>query len=189
MRGKKQHPEWTAIGGRHSLACLRPGGGDGVLGSRCKSFVEQVCIGNVLTRIQNGDRLHPIPNQTRANPGQLEFAVTYPPSVPAVLGPPDTVQVATQRAREALNDQRETARRALLHQRGDLLAGSGVSAECFFFTELKIIWTAMQARAVLTGNPEHTQLHPVQVRSCSAFIRAAHSEHFLLARHSAHATS
>ena len=41
-----------------------------------------------------------------------------PQSVFAVLGPQEAVQLVTQRAREALHDQRETARRAVLHQQG-----------------------------------------------------------------------
>ena len=43
-------------------------------------------------------------------------------SVLAVLGPHEAVQPVTQRAREALHDQRETARRAPLHQQGEILA-------------------------------------------------------------------
>ena len=42
---------------------------------------------------------------------------TYPQGSPPVLGPQDT-----KRAREALKDQSETARRALLHQEGEFLA-------------------------------------------------------------------
>ena len=40
----------------------------------------------------------------------------------AVLGPQEAVQLFTQRVRGALYDQRETARRALLHQQGEFLA-------------------------------------------------------------------
>ena len=36
----------------------------------------------------------------------------------------DAVEMATQRAREVLNDQRETVRRALLHQHGEFLAAT-----------------------------------------------------------------
>ena len=74
--------------------------------------------------MQNVHSLNPIPNQTGANPWQLQYPFTYPQSVPAVLGPQETVQLVTQRAREALNDQCETARRALLHQQGELLAAT-----------------------------------------------------------------
>ena len=46
-----------------------------------------------------------------------EEEVNYgPQSVLAALGRQETVQLVTQRARQALNDQRETARRAVLHQ-------------------------------------------------------------------------
>ena len=43
---------------------------------------------------------------------------------PAVFGPHETVQSVTHRAREALNVQFETARRALLHQQGEFLAAT-----------------------------------------------------------------
>ena len=54
--------------------------------------------------------LQPIPNQTGVIPWQSQYLVIYPQSVHAVLGPQETVQLVTQRAREALNDPRETAR-------------------------------------------------------------------------------
>ena len=60
--------------------------------------------------------LQPIPSLTRVNPWQLQYPVTYFKSVLAVLAPQEAVQLITQRAREALNDQRETAPRALLYQ-------------------------------------------------------------------------
>ena len=49
---------------------------------------------------------------------------TYPQSHPAVLGPQEAVQWATHNEHERLwmNDQRETARHALLHQPGEFLA-------------------------------------------------------------------
>ena len=53
-------------------------------------------------------------------PWQLQYPVTYPQRVPAALGPQEAVQMITQRARDALNDQRETVRRALHHQEGQL---------------------------------------------------------------------
>ena len=56
-------------------------------------------------------------NQTGLNPWQVQYPVTYPQGVPAVLVPQEAVPLVTQRAREALNDQRETARRA--HQQGE----------------------------------------------------------------------
>ena len=62
--------------------------------------------------MQNVHSLQPIPNQTRTSPWQLQYIATCPQCVPAVLGPQETVQLVTQRAREALNDQRETTRRA-----------------------------------------------------------------------------
>ena len=48
----------------------------------------------------------------------------YSQGSPAVLGRQETVQSVTQRAREALNLQRDTARRALLHQEGEFLAAT-----------------------------------------------------------------
>ena len=42
----------------------------------------------------------------------------------AVHGPQETVQLVTQQVREALHDQHETARRALLHQQGQFLAST-----------------------------------------------------------------
>ena len=48
----------------------------------------------------------------------------HPQGSPAVLGPHETVQLVTQRARENQNDQRETARPTLLHQQGELLAAT-----------------------------------------------------------------
>ena len=65
--------------------------------------------------MRNVDSLHPVPNQTGVNPWQLQYPITYPQSVPAVLGPQEVVQL------EALNDLRETARHALLHQQGEFL--------------------------------------------------------------------
>ena len=48
----------------------------------CKCFVKQFYIGNVLTSwsdpMQNGHSLQPIPNQTSANPWELQYSVTYP---------------------------------------------------------------------------------------------------------------
>ena len=58
--------------------------------------------------------LQPIPNQTGLNPWHIQYPVTCPQSDVAVLGPQEAVQLVTQRAREALHDQRETVRRALL---------------------------------------------------------------------------
>ena len=52
------------------------------------------------------------------------YPATYPQCVLAVLGPQEVVQLVTQRAQEALHDQRETARRALLRQQGRLLAAT-----------------------------------------------------------------
>ena len=61
--------------------------------------------------LQNVHSLQPIQIQTRVNPWQLRYPVTYPKCVPAVPGPQEAVQSVTQRVREALYDQRETARR------------------------------------------------------------------------------
>ena len=57
-----------------------------------------------------------------ANPWQLQSPSTYPQGSPAALGLQETIQLVTQRAREALSDQREAARRALLRQEGVFLA-------------------------------------------------------------------
>ena len=76
--------------------------------------VEQFCIGNVSHTlggdpVQNVHNLGPIPNQTRVNPWQFQYLVTYLQSSLAVLGTHEAVQLVTQRAREAPNDQHETA--------------------------------------------------------------------------------
>ena len=59
--------------------------------------------------MRNVPSLHPIPSQTGLNPWQIQCPSAYPQRSPAVLGHHETVQLVTQRAREALNDQRETA--------------------------------------------------------------------------------
>ena len=56
--------------------------------------------------------------------GIYSFSGTYPQGSLAVLGPGDTVQRGTQRPREALNVQRETARRALSHQQRKFLGAA-----------------------------------------------------------------
>ena len=68
--------------------------------------------------------LHPTPSQTGVNTWQLQYPITHPQGVPAVLELQETVQLVTKRAREALNDQHETARRALLHQQEEFLAAT-----------------------------------------------------------------
>ena len=74
--------------------------------------------------MQNVHGLQPIPNQTSGNRWQVQYPVTYPQRVFAALGTLEAVHLVTQRAREALNDQRETARRVLLHQQGEFLAAT-----------------------------------------------------------------
>ena len=60
-----------------------------------------------------------------ASPSLTNYSVLWTLKVHLQLfEPQETVQLVTQRAREALNDQRETARRALLHQQGLLLAAT-----------------------------------------------------------------
>ena len=54
------------------------------------------------TPVRNVHGLPPIPNQTGLNPWHLQ----NPQSAPPVLGPQESVQLFTQRAREALHDQR-----------------------------------------------------------------------------------
>ena len=54
----------------------------------------------------------------------FQVSRTYPPGFISSFGLQETVRLVTQRAREALNVQRETARRALLHWQGELLAAT-----------------------------------------------------------------
>ena len=70
--------------------------------------------------MRNVQSLQPIPNQTGVNPWQLQTLH----SAPAVLGPQEAVQLATQRAREALNDQCDMAQRALLRQQEQFLTAT-----------------------------------------------------------------
>ena len=82
--------------------------------------VGHFCIGDVLTNCK-GD---PVQNvQSSADPKwdqreSLAIAVsrTCPQSAPEVLRPQAAVQLVSQRAREALTDQRETGRRTLLNR-------------------------------------------------------------------------
>ena len=67
--------------------------------------------------MRNVRSLHPISSQTRWILWQTQYPSTHPQVLPTVLGPQETVKLVTQRAREAVNVQRETVRRALLHQR------------------------------------------------------------------------
>ena len=64
----------------------------------------------------------------QTEPGQIlgkdSIPLRTPQRVPAVLGAPETVPLITQGALEALNDQLETARRALLHQQGEFLVAT-----------------------------------------------------------------
>ena len=55
---------------------------------------------------RNVPSLHPIPSQTGVQPWQLQYPSTYP------------------QVQQALNVQRETARRGSLHQQGELLAAA-----------------------------------------------------------------
>ena len=48
--------------------------------------------------VQNVYSLHLIPNQTGVHPWQRQYPVTYPQSVPALLGREESVQMITQRA-------------------------------------------------------------------------------------------
>ena len=74
--------------------------------------------------MRNAPCLHPIPSQTRVNPWQSQCPNAYLQGSPAVLGPQEAVQLVTQRAREAQNDQRQEARRALLRQQEEFLAAT-----------------------------------------------------------------
>ena len=58
------------------------------------------------------------------NPWRLQYPSTYPEGSAADLGPQESVQFLTQRAREALGVQREAARCALLRQQGEFLAAT-----------------------------------------------------------------
>ena len=65
--------------------------------------------------MQNVHSLQPIPNQIGLNPWQLQCLVTDPKVYLQFLDLKKRVN-GVQRAREALNDHRETAHRALLQQ-------------------------------------------------------------------------
>ena len=54
--------------------------------------------------VPNVQSLQPIRHQISVNPWQILYPVTYPQSVPAVLGP-QAVQLVTQQAGEALNNK------------------------------------------------------------------------------------
>ena len=56
--------------------------------------------------------------------GNYSFLVHTPQRVPAVLETQETVHLVRQRAQEALNNHRETARRVLLHQQREVLAAT-----------------------------------------------------------------
>ena len=60
--------------------------------------------------MRNVASLHPIPSQTGVNPWQIQYPSAFPHGSPAVLGPQETVQLVTQRAREALTVQGEALR-------------------------------------------------------------------------------
>ena len=74
--------------------------------------------------VQHVSCLQPIPSQTGGHPWQLQYPRIYRQGSFAVVGSQETVRMVTQRAREALYDQRETARRVLLCQQGELLAAT-----------------------------------------------------------------
>ena len=67
---------------------------------------------------------YPMPSQTGLNPWQSQYPRTYHQGSPAVLGHQETVQLVTQRAREAWNVLLETTRRALLQQQREILAAT-----------------------------------------------------------------
>ena len=54
----------------------------------------------------------------------MQYPVTYSQKVTSVLEPQERDLLVTQRARAALDDQRETAHRALLHQQGEFLGAT-----------------------------------------------------------------
>ena len=74
--------------------------------------------------MRNVPSLHPIPSQTGGTPFQTQYPVAHPQGSPVVLGPQEAVRFVTQRAREFLNDHRETALRAWFHQHGEFLAAT-----------------------------------------------------------------
>ena len=92
--------------------------------NECKFSAEQFCIGNVPTSWKRPNaKCSQSPTDTKSDwseSSQLQYLVTCPQIVRAVLGRQETVHLVTQRAREGLYDQRETARHAhaLLHQQG-----------------------------------------------------------------------
>ena len=85
-----------------------------------------------------------VPQSNTLNPWQLQYPRTYPEGSAAVLGPQETVQLVTYRAREGLNDHRETARCALLHQQGEVLAAT---RQCEAVAREKQQWGAWSWRA------------------------------------------
>ena len=60
--------------------------------------------------MRNDPSFHPMPSQTGVHPWQLRYPKTYPQDSQAVLGPQETVQLVTQRAREGLHVQRESSK-------------------------------------------------------------------------------
>ena len=77
--------------------------------------------------VQNVHSLQTDIKTDRENPWHLQSPVTYPlppQSVLANLGPQEAIQLVTQRAQEALYDQRNSARRVLLHQQGEFFAAT-----------------------------------------------------------------
>ena len=101
--------------------------------------------------MRNVPSLHSIPSQTGVNPWQFQYPSTYPQGSPAVLRPPETVQWASQRAREGLNPQRDTARRALLFKQGELPAAThqfeAAASQNLIITLTRTKWSTERAHA------------------------------------------
>ena len=118
--------------------------------------------------MQNVHSLQPIPNQTRTKPWQLQFFSTYTQCVPAVLGPQEAVQLVTQRAQEALNDQRETTRRALSIN-NENFSPPLIKMKRLRGQLLSVLWQDIARRTMCDVNTQPRPGHPV-TSSLSHFI-------------------
>ena len=74
--------------------------------------------------MRNVPSLHPIPSRTRSESLAISVSQCVPSGFTGNRWAQGTVQLVTQRAREALNDQRATARRVLRHQQEEFLAAT-----------------------------------------------------------------
>ena len=99
-----RRPKFSLV--RHPAAASR----------KCKLSFEQFSTGYALTSRER-PRAKCLQSSTDTeSTGKNHWQLQNPQSFPAVLAPQEAVHLVTQRAQETLHDQRETARRALLHQ-------------------------------------------------------------------------